>query len=496
MHCALAVLIALCAGLDDWSKATAALRRALSGGSSEKEIEQAVVAVARDNSERAVKLLVASLATDDAKAYWIVIAGLGQIGSKEAVEELVRQVLTVKPPSLRRDLMAAVQANGSAFIDDGLARILDEGTPDLQLVAIDDMLRRGKKESIPRFLEVVKKHDSAENEVKRQALKALRAMTGLELTKASDWTAWWDKNKETFKVGGEPATPAAGGAGAGTTVAESLKRNRTTDYEDLKKGAKHDIVAVSGVFDTVQDVLDKMKIPRTLVDKDGFEKQDLSKTSALLINCDEFEGAKRLSNASIAKIRDFVARGGYLFTSDWGLVDVIERAFPGTCKNGGVPTLEKVRIYPAKGATGHPFLREVFVKHGVEGGTGGKSGSLSERKLDFEWVIDGGSFAIDYDPAKVTVLVESPELKDHIKHGAVAVTFVWGDSGERVRESVATGGVYEELPKMRGGKVLHVLSHFGKQRTKDDEYAIQGMLLNFLIEAKDRKLMRAAPKKK
>src|SRR5262245_48047985 len=119
------LVIALLSTLDEWSKATAAFKRALDGGS-EKQITEAVAAVALDNSERAVKFLVGHLGTNDTRAYWIIINGLGRVASRDAVDELVRQVLTVKLPVLRRDLMAAVQSNNTSFIDDGLARILDD----------------------------------------------------------------------------------------------------------------------------------------------------------------------------------------------------------------------------------------------------------------------------------------------------------------------------------------------------------------------------------
>ena len=40
---------------------------------------------------------------------------------------------------------------------------------------------------------------------------------------------------------------------------------------------------------------------------------------------------------------------------------------------------------------------------------------------------------------------------------------------------------------MSGGRVMYVLSHFGKQKSKKDEYALQNLLLNFLLEASERR---------
>jgi len=473
---------------DDWTQASGAFKKAM-GGSSEEQMEKAVGLVVRDNSERAVKLLVRGMKIPDIRFYWIIIDGLSHIGSREGVDTLVHSILENRDGAIRRDLMMALQKSGSPFVEDALLSVLEKGSPDVRLTAIDELVKRGSKKAIQAFLDLAAKREKEDGEIKRQLYKGLRALTGRDLgTSAGAWQSWWAKNRDTFKVGGgeEKAKPAK----PGETVAGTLKRNRTTDYEDLKRGAKHEIVVVSGVFDEIQQVLTELNIPHAVVNKDEFSRFDLRKTSALIINCDDYN-AKRFTKPQIQKVRQFVAGGGYLFTSDWGIVDVLEDAFPGYVKKGGeIPPEMHVKIFPKKGSTGHPFLKEVFVKITREEGGEGKSSSESVKKLDFNWLIDAVSFTIKYDPKRVVVLVESPELKDSYKHTAVAVTFLFGEKPKKQGESVATGGVYEDLPNMRGGKVLHILSHFKEQKTRDDDFAIQNMLLNFLIEAKDRKLMR------
>jgi hypothetical protein len=437
-----------------------------------------------------------------------MISGLAKLGSKEAVAALSDAVVSKSTPGdQRRDLLMALQSNRSPWADDALLRAAKEGVPDVQVTAIDELVSRGKKEAVPVFIELLKGNEA---ELKRRTLKALVSMTGTDVgTTAAAWQGWWDANKETFKVAGaEPAK--ADPDKPGKTVAEVIRRNRTTDFEDLKRGAKTDIVVVTGVFDRLEDVLDHMKIPHTKIKADEIPKTDLSKTIALLINCgatlempdlgkggapppDFGNPAKdTLTKEATAKVREFTARGGYLFTSDWGLSEVLEGAFPAYCKKAADIGEATVEIFPRKGTTGHPFLKEVFTKVTIEGGDG-KSATSTEQKLDFQWKIDGGTYTIEYDPAKVTCLIEAPDLEDQ-KHRAVAVTFAVGEK-ERDPKAVATGGVYEDLAKMSGGKVLHVLSHFGAQKTKNDEYAIQNMLLNFLIEAKDRKQLKAAKKR-
>jgi hypothetical protein len=69
---------------------------------------------------------------------------------------------------------------------------------------------------------------------------------------------------------------------------------------------------------------------------------------------------------------------------------------------------------------------------------------------------------------------------------AAAITFFPGASEKNV---VGTGG-FEADPKklVGGGRVVHVLSHFGKQSSSDGEFALQNVMLNFLIEANERRV--------
>ena len=43
----------------------------------------------------------------------------------------------------------------------------------------------------------------------------------------------------------------------------------------------------------------------------------------------------------------------------------------------------------------------------------------------------------------------------------------------------------ERLP---GGRVMHVLSHFGKQQSVADELALRNLLVNFLLECARRRV--------
>ncbi len=62
---------------------------------------------------------------------------------------------------------------------------------------------------------------------------------------------------------------------------------------------------------------------------------------------------------------------------------------------------------------------------------------------------------------KVRVLISSNDLKKSCGDPAVAVTFPY-----------------------HKGTVVHVLSHFGKQRSRQDEATLENFLVNFLIEVR------------
>jgi hypothetical protein len=136
-------------------------------------------------------------------------------------------------------------------------------------------------------------------------------------------------------------------------------------------------------------------------------------------------------------------------------------------------------------------MKEVFTKYKGKKEATATEGSF--EKIDHQWLIDPVSYAIGYDKKKVLILVKSKQLEDKFGYGAVAVTFCYGENEKLEKKGISTQGSYQELSKLKGGKVLHVLSHFARQKKKDDEYALQNMLLNFLIEAHTRRKLKKKP---
>ena len=81
----------------------------------------------------------------------------------------------------------------------------------------------------------------------------------------------------------------------------------------------------------------------------------------------------------------------------------------------------------------------------------------------------------------MTILIVSPQVaKENKNEGAVAVTWSYSKPG-----MMRTGS--DKPTMLPGGKVLHVMSHFGKQRSKIDEFALQNLLVNFFMELNEQR---------
>lgn len=287
----------------------------------------------------------------------------------------------------------------------------------------------------------------------------------------------------------------------------AIRRARSGTLSALREGSQRDIVVVTGQYDHIQHVMDRLELPYMVIDPEQLPKYNLSNCKVLLINCHNTyaEGLFRLAKSNtlekdivqledresalrkrlqdtkdkrkvfelglellkvtstlsdlreqlaavtgatalVENVRKFVESGGYVFSSDWG-ISILERAFPGTIKNGGMIGPRTVSLRPKAGVKS-PLLDQVFYG-------GSKNSTVVSKKLI--WEVDSGSYAVKIEkPGAVEVLAEAPELA---RNNAIAVAFSPGKST---------------------GKVLHVLSHFDRQATKQGDYALQNLLLNFL----------------
>jgi hypothetical protein len=201
---------------------------------------------------------------------------------------------------------------------------------------------------------------------------------------------------------------------------------------------------------------------------------------AVLVNCPGRvgpDGARRLAR--------FVDRGGFLLTTDWAVLHVLEEAFPGTVRFTRRPTRDDVvpiRVVRPE----HLFLRHVL--------TG------DDRPL---WWVENQSYPIEIlDPRRVEVLLESDEMARRYGSGPIAVAFRWGrgrvvhmvshaylQRGElrTPRDRLAAGAFAGDLGFGRDSDVVRRLDREGLGAVPAGEvrsaYAAQQMLVNLLLAA-------------
>ncbi len=203
------------------------------------------------------------------------------------------------------------------------------------------------------------------------------------------------------------------------------------------------------------------------------------------------------------KVRKYVEAGGYLFSEDWAIEEILAVGFPEFIKPGKRLNEQDVPVLPKPGSGSHPYLRKIFVKpptHAAkEGGGTTTTDEEDVSRINYQWHIDKESPAIAIvDKTRVTTLLFSETVGNQAgKDGsdAVAVTFAVGKglTGEMAKDPIATGGTpVQNRDKMTGGRVLHVLSHFGKQGGTGaagdrGEATLMNLLVNFLNEAAARK---------
>jgi len=288
-----------------------------------------------------------------------------------------------------------------------------------------------------------------------------------------------------------------------------------------KCGHDHDL-------DHIDKVTQQMGLKTEVVNKLEFEKMDDSKLFeyvAVLGNCthirehcvcplckpgpyskdrlfqcvcpeNKHENAKyTLSEKGCQKLRRYVEAGGYLFAEDWAMEDYVQKAFSEYVIIGTVrPKDETVSVFPKAGASSHPYLKKIFSAPPSDRQKGMTVTSDDLDKIAHQWKIDKETRTVHVrDAARVVTLLTSPDLQKNANgDDAVAITFgvepTPTGGGSKKNASVSTGAeLSQDRKTMKGGRVVYVLSHFGKQESTSDEHSLQNLLINFLVEANERR---------
>jgi len=125
---------------------------------------------------------------------------------------------------------------------------------------------------------------------------------------------------------------------SGASIAKDrMAREAPLDAAALAAIVESDIVVVAGCYDHVERVLRALEVPYRAIQSGSLGQVELRPEQLLVINC-----PGELAPAEIIQVRDFVAAGGSLFTTDWALRNVIEPAFPGRIEYNDRPTTDDV----------------------------------------------------------------------------------------------------------------------------------------------------------
>jgi hypothetical protein len=209
---------------------------------------------------------------------------------------------------------------------------------------------------------------------------------------------------------------------SGASIAmDRMAREAPLDAAALAAVEASDIVMVSGCYDHVERVLQALEVPYSTVEPELLDRITLRPEQLLVVNC-----PGTLTPAGIIKVRDFVAAGGSLFTTDWALRNVVEPAFPGLIEYNDRPTGDDVVPIEVVD-TDSPYLQGVL-----------------DGDDDPQWWLEGSSYPIRVlDPERVRVLIRSRDLGEKYGESAIAVVFEFGK-----------------------GEVFHMISHYYLQRTE------------------------------
>ncbi|MHC4956887.1 MAG: HEAT repeat domain-containing protein [Planctomycetota bacterium] len=188
--------------------------------------------------------------------------------------------------------------------------------------------------------------------------------------------------------------------------------------QDTLKGT--DIVAVLGRWDKVQLILEDLAVPHQAIRQQQISDYGLNPKQIVLVNC---EGS--VDSEVTRYLQWFVSAGGYMATSDWALVNALDKTFPAVLKGWVKQSTGNDVVVVEAADPGSPILEGVFSDH-----------------VELKWWLEIQAFpiAID-DPVRAHVLVDSLEMLDRY--------------GSSVMMAEFSAGL---------GKVMHSTSHFYLQK--------------------------------
>ena len=512
------------------SRALERAHKAAAAGDAQ-ELAAALEVVVREDGKPAARGLLeiaAGLPAGREAVHWQLLRALSALEGKRALEAVEAFLRKGEPPALARDVLFALQGRKSAAHVELFAAVLgDEKAPaELRLMSCDRLGEAATPEAMDALLRGFGREQGRGTDLERQLRTTLVALAGEDMGDVANWKGWWEQHRDQplpvrAASAQAPPPPAAGG---GDTVRGTLDPAREGGLSTLTR-SRGRVLVLKGRwhnYDQIEAVLGRMGVAHEVMTKYQFKNDPqaaLRGTAAVLLDCNQWSacvcptckaGADTgrgpacggcdkhdvqeddLGADGMARLKEWVRAGGCLFSEDYGLYELLVRLWPEYVAAGEVLSEQQVDWVPSPGRTAHPLLRGVFGA-AAEGASRARAGD----PLRGRWTVDALSPAIKVvDPARVEVLLFSPQLQ--AKNPDLAPLAVVFSPGAELAPPAApprkrTGGGGAEATRVpRPGLVLHVLSHFGKQTAREDELALQNLLVNFLLEANSRFAERKA----
>jgi hypothetical protein len=220
---------------------------------------------------------------------------------------------------------------------------------------------------------------------------------------------------------------------AADLLRKRMKTERPEDLTILDSVAGKAIVVVRGSMDHIEQVLDAANIRHTLISPEEVAAYDFHADMIVMVNC-----PGRIPAKGVERIERFVRAGGLLYSTDWALLNLIQKAFPRTIAHNGKSTGDHVTPVQVVQKDDN-LMSKMLLKHDAEP----------------QWWLEGGSYPIRIiDKTRVRVLASSREMGTKYDGAPVVVRFRWDD-----------------------GEVIHVVSHFYRQiQTRGPAVAMKNAL--------------------
>src|SRR5262245_60138764 len=124
---------------------------------------------------------------------------------------------------------------------------------------------------------------------------------------------------------------------AAELLRKRMQTERPQDLAILDSVKGKSIIVVRGSMDHIEEVLKAANIRHTVIEPADVAGYDFNADMVVMVDC-----PGHMPQKGIERIGRFVRAGGLLYTTDWSLLNLVQKAFPGTIVHNGRSTADEV----------------------------------------------------------------------------------------------------------------------------------------------------------